>query len=658
MLVDIAHALTFGLVILTAWASCAFLCGGVLRSAGWTRSGERALFAVFAVSAACSAALIQAMLRGDYSVAYVSQVSDRALPTGFKFTAFWAGMNGSLLMWLLMLSGYAAVAVIFARRRLPDLVPWVGLTLSLVTLFFAGVVAFMANPLARLPFVPVDGHGMNPSLQNYWMAIHPPTLYLGYVGLAVPFAFAVAALITGRVGGDWVRAVRAWVLWPWLCLGVGMVFGGHWAYIELGWGGYWAWDPVENASFMPWLAATAFLHSVMIQERRGMFRLWNITLILAAFALSIFGTFITRSGVVESVHSFARSPIGPWFLGFVVVIVAASIGLIHYRLPLLRSTHRIDSLLSREFGFMLNNLLFMSICAVTLFLTMYPTISELVTGERWTVGASAYNEINGSMGLLLLALTGIGPLVAWRKASWKSLRRSFRLPVAVGLVVLGTLLVAGVRKPAPLLAWSLAGFVVTCILLEFYVGARVVGANRGTGLARGLVSLVARNRPRYGGYIVHVAVAMLFVGVAGMAFREEEEALLRPGDTVSIHGHELRYVEPLYHGRPGTDVHSIRLEVTKDGQRVAELRPEFKMHSKFPEPEKDVAIHQTAAGDVYAILAQPLDPADPAAKVQVLWNPLVAWVWWSSYVMILGTAICAWPSRRAARAVVAASRAA
>lgn len=376
-----------------------------------------------------------------------------------------------------------------------------------------------------------------------------------------------------------------------------------------------------------------------------MFKAWNLILVMSAFALSVFGTFITRSGVVESVHSFAQSGVGPWFLGFVVAIVAVSAGLLFHRWPMLRSVHRIDSLASREFSFMLNNLLFMSICGVTLFLTMYPSISEWATGERWTVGASAYNEINGSMGLLLLALTGIGPVIAWRKASPESLRRAFLGPILVGAIVGAVLLASGVRAVMPLLAWALAAFAASCILSEFHAGARVVAAHRGVGYASGLAALIGRNRRRYGGYVVHLAIVMFFVGAAGMAFREEAEGFLAPGEALDMHGHRVVFAESEPYATGRSDIDRVRLVVEKDGRQVGELRPEFKVHHKFPEPEKDVSIHSTLTGDVYAILAEPVDPASGRAKIQVLWNPGVTWVWWSSYVLLLGTVICLWPER-------------
>jgi len=649
VLVDVGFYLLKGLVLLIGWAAACFLLAGVQNSDRWLAAGRRALLLSFAGTVACAAILVRAIFEGDYSVAYVAEVSEKALPSIFKFTAFWAGMDGSMLMWLLFLSGYSALAIATRPQSQRALVPWIGLTLALSMLFFAGMVAFMTNPLERLEVLQADGRGMNPSLQNYWMAIHPPTLYMGYVGLVVPFAFAVGALVTRRMDGDWIRTVRPWVIWPWLCLGVGMVFGGHWAYVELGWGGYWAWDPVENASFMPWLAATAYLHSVMVQERRGMFKAWNASLLMLAFALSIFGTFITRSGIVESVHSFARSGIGPWFLGFVIAIVATGAGLLFWRWPDLKTEHRIDALLSREFGFMLNNLVFLSICGVTLFLTMYPTISEWATGKRFTVGASAYTEINGTMAMLLLVLTGMGPVVSWRKASARSLRKSFLGPLILAGCVGLALFLAGIRQPLPLTTWALSAFVIACVLGEFHAGARVVAAHRAVSYLRGLSGLVGRNHRRYGGYVVHLAVAMFFIGVAGMAFRQDAEAVLAPGESVDVHGHHVTYVasSPYQTGR--SDVERVDLRVERGGQEVALLRPEFKIHHKFPEPEKDVAVRQTAAGDLYAILAEPVDRATGRAKIQVLWNPLVTWVWIASYLLIAGTVLCLWPqaSRRA-----------
>ena len=530
MLVDIGYYLLFGIALLSLWSCGAFVVGGSLRSEAWTRSGERAVHVITALTFVCSVILIGAILAQDYSVAYVAQVSDRSLPGIYKFTAFWAGMDGSMLLWLLMLALYCTAALWSLRGSHRDMVPWIGLALGVVTLFWSSLLAFEANPLQRLDFIPEDGRGMNPALQNYWMAIHPPTLYIGYVGLTVPFAFAIGALVSGRLDETWIRLVRRWMLLPWLALGIGMLFGGRWAYEEIGWGGYWAWDPVENASFMPWLTATAFLHSVMVQERRGMFKVWNLVLVIASFALSIFGTFLTRSGIVESVHSFANSDIGYWFLSFVILTAAISAGLIYYRLPSLEAEHRIDSLLSREFSFMLNNLALVAICLVTLFLTLYPPITEYFVGERWTVGIPAYNDVNGKLALLLLILTGVGPVIAWRRASLRSLQRSFLAPIIFAVVVTGVLLAFGIRNPIALAAWSACAFVTWCILAEFHRGARVVAAHRDVSYLSGLSGLIGRNRRRYGGYIVHLAMVMFFLGVAGIKYA----GFVKPGSGLRV----------------------------------------------------------------------------------------------------------------------------
>jgi cytochrome c-type biogenesis protein CcmF len=657
VIVDVAYYTTFALALLCFWSACAFLAGGLLGGEGWLASGRRALWLVFGLTGACSLAIVHATLIGDYNVAYVAQVSDRALPEVYKLSAFWASMDGSMLLWLLFLSGYAALAMRSLRRH-PALQPWAGLVLALCCLFWAGLIAFDTNPFERLAFTPEDGRGMNPALQNYWMAIHPPTLYLGYTGMAVPFAIALAALISGRLDNDWLHAVRRWMLVPWLALGVGMIFGARWAYEEIGWGGYWAWDPVENASLMPWLAATAYLHSAVIQERRGLFRVWNISLVLAAFVLSMLGTFITRSGVVESVHSFARSSTSPWFLFFVLVSVSLSAGLIFYRWPELKSAQHIDSLLSREFSFMLNNLGFVAICLAVLVMTLWAPISELFTGDRYVLGPPAFNASIAPLAVILLFLTGIGPLIAWRKASARSLRRAFLTPGLVGLATAAALVAAGLREPIAVLCWSGAVFVTWCIVEEFHRGARVVGTNRGIGYARGLVALVGRNRRRYGGYVVHLAVAAFFLGVAGMMYDEKAEVVLRPGEATSLHGYDITYAENVPYRGPGSDVYSVSLVVERDGERVAELRPEFKLHDKFPEPEKDVAILDTPLGDLYAILGQPVDPKDPSAKLQLKWNPLVEWVWASCYLLLLGTLICTWPERPRPSAAASRARAA
>jgi cytochrome c-type biogenesis protein CcmF len=479
------------------------------------RSAQNALFAAFGSSVVAAIVLLAALLRNDFSFTYVAEHTSRELPTPYTISAFWGGQEGSLLLWLLVLTGLSALAVGLARRTSADLIAWVIPVLGLVASFFAFMLVAVSSPFAT-QVAPADGAGLNPSLQNPYMMIHPPMLYLGYVGLTIPFAFAMGALLARRTDELWVVATRRWTLVAWTALGIGQLLGAHWAYVEVGWGGYYAWDPVENAALMPWLAATAFLHSVMIQEKRGMLKVWNVLLVVLAFCLAIFGTFLTRSGVVSSIHSFTQSPLGAWFLGFICLVAAGSLALVISRLPLLRSRTRIESLVSREATFLYNNLLLVALCLTILWGVIFPILSEAVRGEQITVGGPYYNFFLRVFGLPLLLLMGIGPLVAWRRASLRSLGRSFAWPagiaVAAGIVLL--LLGAG-SSWIGLLAYTFAAFVLGSIGYEFARGTRARRALTGGPWIWAFTELVARNRRRYGGYIVHAAVVLLAIGVAG-----------------------------------------------------------------------------------------------------------------------------------------------
>src|SRR5437764_1669472 len=435
-------------------------------------SAQNALIGSFAATVVATVVLLAALARHDFSFRYVAQHTSRELPLGYTLTAFWGGQEGSLLLWLLVLSGYSVAAVLTARRAGREVLAWVVPTLALVGTFFALLLVFVASPFAT-QIAPADGAGLNPSLQNPYMAIHPPMLYLGYVGLTVPFAFAMGALLARRTDERWIVATRRWTLAAWAFLGLGQLLGAHWGYVEIGWGGYYAWDPVENAALMPWLAATAFLHSVMIQEKRGMLKVWNVLLIVLAFCLSLFGTFLTRSGVVNSIHSFTESPLGPWFLGFICAVTTGSLALVFWRLPLLRSKTRLESLVSREATFLYNNLLLVALCLTILWGVAFPILSELVKGESSTVGRPDYDFFRRAFGLQLLLLMGIGPLVAWRRASLRSLGRTFLWPAGAALVV-GVLLVAlGAGSSAPgLVAYTFSAFVLASITLEFVRGTR------------------------------------------------------------------------------------------------------------------------------------------------------------------------------------------
>src|SRR5678815_1858502 len=419
------------------------------------RSVRRSVFVVFGALVVASICLWKGLLSHDFNIEYVWAYTSRNLPTYFVISAFWAGQKGSLLFWAVVLSTFATVAQLLTARRHAHLLPYVAGVTQAVTVFFVSVMIFAANPFGRLDFTPLDGRGLNPQLQNVGMVIHPPMLYLGYISITIPFAFAVAALLSRRLDVGWIQAIRKWTLVSWLFLSIGITLGMWWAYVELGWGGYWAWDPVENASFLPWLTMTAFLHSVMIQEKRGMLKRWNLTLIIGTFLLSIFGTFITRSGVIASVHSFTQSNVGYFFLGFLFATAVAAYTLLYTRWPLLEADVELESMVSREAAFLFNNLLLVGVAFSVLWGTLFPIISEAVRGSKITVGPPFFNRVNIPIGLLLLALTGVGPLIAWRKASTANLRRQFTAPVASGLVTLVGLLASGMRDFYAIMALAL-----------------------------------------------------------------------------------------------------------------------------------------------------------------------------------------------------------
>src|SRR6266540_3487777 len=497
------------------------------------RSAQNALLAAFGVSVAASAILLTALLRHDFSFVYVAEHTSLELPTPYKISAFWGGQEGSLLLWLLILTGFSAAAVAFGRRTGADVLSWVVPVLGLVTTFFAFMLVAVSSPFDT-QVAPADGAGLNPSLQNPYMMIHPPFLYLGFVGLTIPFAFAMGALLARRTDELWIVATRRWTLFAWTALGIGQLLGAHWAYVEVGWGGYYAWDPVENAALMPWLAATAFLHSVMIQEKRGMLKVWNVLLVILAFCLSLFGTFLTRSGVVNSIHSFTESPLGPWFLGFICAVTVASLVLVFVRLPLLRAQTRLESLVSREAAFLYNNLLLVALCLTVLWGVAFPMLSELVRGETRTVGRPYYDFFLRTFGLPLLLLMGIGPLIAWRRASLRSLGRMFVLPAGIAVAFGVALLAFGAGSSVPgLVAYTFCAFVLASIALEFVRGTRATGS---------FTQLVGRNRRRYGGYIVHAAVVLLALGVAGSgAYGSSAEKRLSPGQSMEVAGYTLTY---------------------------------------------------------------------------------------------------------------------
>ena len=616
-------------------------------------SGQRAALAVSLLSIFATIILTQLLMTSNFDVDYVAHYTSQETPLIYKFTALWAGQSGSLLFWLFILSLYAIIAILQNQRSQLNLMPWVMIVLVTVQLFFLILVNFITNPFAptETDFVIVNGLGLNPLLQNATMAIHPPMLYLGFVGFTVPFAFSIAAMAQRDMNALWMRTVRQWLLFVWLMLSIGVMLGGWWAYQELGWGGYWAWDPVENASFMPWLAGTALLHSVMIQEKKDMLKVWNMVLIIITFTLCIFGTFLTRSGIMSSVHSFTASSLGPIFLGFVFFILVVSFGLMSRRMQLLRSKKRIESFSSRESGFLFNNVVFIVMCFAVLWGTLFPVISEAVRGTKITVGAPFFNQINIPIGLVLLCLTGIGPLLVWRKTSKQSFIRNFTTPVIAGLVMALVLYITNIRGYV-LISFSLSVFVLTTISLEFARGIRsritVHKENPLTAFWR----LLRKNRSRYGGYIVHVGIVFMFIGFTGHAFDTEKEFGLKKDETNHLSGYTFVLQNIREEERPNHYAWIADLHVSDaSGKETVMLHPEKRIYfHRNPDPERrqphsELDIYSTMKQDIYSIFNS-VDLENGVAYLKIMINPLVNWVWFGGFIFVLGTLVALWPPKK------------
>ena len=620
-------------------------------------SAQNALVAAFGSTLIASGVLLSALLRNDFSFTYVARTTSEALPTAYTISAFWGGQEGSLLLWLLVLTGFGAAAVRLNRGWARDLIVWVVPVFAAVSTFFAFLLVAVANPFA-LQAAPPDGAGMTPSLQNPYMLAHPPLLYLGYVGLTVPFAFAAGALIAGRTDERWLIATRRWTLFAWAALGVGQLLGAHWAYEEVGWGGYYAWDPVENAALMPWLAATAFLHSVMIQEKRGMLRVWNVLLVILAFSLSLFGTFLTRSGVVNSIHSFTQSSIGPWFLGFIGLTVTVSLALVFWRLPTLRSQTKLESVVSREAAFLYNNLLLLALCLTIFWGVVYPLLSEAVRGEAVVLGREYYDFFLRIFGLPLLLLMGIGPLIAWRRASLQSLLTTFAWPTGVAASAGVVLLALGAGSSVPgLIAYTFSAFVAATIALEFVRGTRARKALGATSWPGAFSSLIARNRRRYGGYVVHAAIVLLAIGIAGSsAFDTVAEARLVRGESMEVGRYRLEY--RALDERIAANATEIRAElaVSRGDRDLGTLEAGKNAYTIEEQVSNEVGIRSDPlTGEDLFVIAEQIDP-DGTVYFRVFVKPLVNLIWVAGVVFLLGSLIAMWPDAREQRRLVERAR--
>jgi len=722
-------------LLASGWSALAALLGAASASPGLQRSAERSLQVCAGLTVMVTVCLVSGFLTDDFRLNYVHSYSSVSQPLPYKIGALWGGQSGSLLLWVLILLVMGTLMIRTNRNKNRALMPVATAVVALTATFFMILLNFIESPFVTGP-AHADGVGLNPQLKNYWMMIHPPTLYLGYVGFTIPFAFGIAALVTRRTGDMWFRTTRRWTVFSWFVLGTGVLLGSYWAYIELGWGGYWAWDPVENASLMPWLTGTAFLHSVMIQERKGMLRVWNMLLIILTFSLSIFGTFLTRSGIISSVHSFATSNIGPAFFIFLVLIFFGSLVLLIMRLDHLKSKARLESVLSRESTFLFNNMILVGIAATILLLTTFPILSEAVTGRKVTMGPPIFNMVNIPWALILLALAGIGPLIAWRKASIGNLKRNFTLQSLVGawvliffLVVfdrysflpavqrlfgaLGRLDVAGVldefKTFYPALTFGIGAFVVGTTLVEFFRGTRVRVRKYEESVATALSQLMWRNKRRYGGYVVHVGVVMIFCGIASSsAYQIEQRQMLDPGQYLEIDDYLMRYDG--YELEAKDDYYGSRVHVSlydrNSGKALGSLYAEQRFHPnmmvqplresflrvkelgrtgsgdyqqgvlalynlvpgleeragrevKTPSTEVGIAkffspLQASRWGEDFYVIPLAVDPASGRASFRVFVNPMINFIWFGGLIFVLGSIFSILPDSRERKRLEAA----
>jgi cytochrome c-type biogenesis protein CcmF len=647
--------LALGIAFLLAIYSIgANLYGARTATPSFLASARHALWSMCAMVTVAIVALWMALLRSDFHLEYVASYSSLSLPIYYKITALWGGQQGSLLFWTWLLSIFISIAAFQNRRRNPDTAPYAMMVLAGIAIFFLGMLNFVTRPFDLLSPVPLNGHDLNPLLQNYWMAIHPPSLYTGYVSASVPFAFGAAALMTGKLDDSWIRSTRRWAIFSWLFLTLGNLFGARWAYEVLGWGGYWAWDPVENAAFMPWLVMTAYLHSVMIQERKDMLKVWNLSLIGLAFSLTIFGTFITRSGVISSVHSFTQSGLGPYFLGFLLLVVVGYTGLLIYRAKELRSPAEFESYLSREAAFLFNNLVLVGIAFAVFWGTIFPVLSEAVRGVKITVGPPFFDRVNMPLALGLIFLMGVGPLIAWRRTTPKNLLRSFAAPAALGVATGVALFAAGIRMWYVLAALSLAGFVLGTIVVEFRRGVVAREHMVSEPPARALVNLVAKNNRRYGGYIIHLGVLIAFVGIVGSQFfKAEVKKSVEQGQSFTIGSYLLRFDGLTSTETTHLDQFTARVSVFRNGRLVTVMTPAKLFFRVEQQPATHVAIRSTPFADLYLVLAG-IDESGTRATFQVFLTPLVFWLWTGGLIMVFGVVIVMWPNVRERAAIAAA----
>jgi cytochrome c-type biogenesis protein CcmF len=644
---EIGHGLIIVAMLLAVWGALAAVAGGRTGRTALLESSQHAALGVFALVTCALALLTYAFLTFDFSVRYVAMNTNLATPYYYRITAVWGALEGSLILWSWMVAVFTLIVILRHRHNARELYPWVLAVMLGVLTFFLLVMSVSAPPFERLSPVPANGRGLNPLLEDSGMITHPVALYLGFTGFTVPFAFAIAALVTGRVGDRWITLTRRWTIVAWYFLSLGLLIGGWWSYHVLGWGGYWAWDPVENAAFMPWLTGTAFLHSVMIQERRRMLKLWNIGLVIMTFSLTLFGTFLTRSGVIASVHAFSQGSVGVFFLGFLAVVVFTSLALLAWRWEALGAEGQLDSVVSRESAFLLNNVLLVAATFTVFFGTVFPLLSEAVRGVKVSVGAPFFNQVNVPLFLSLVFLMGVGPLIAWRRASPENLRRNFLWPVVIGLVAATVVFALGVRSALAVLSLAVTVFVLATIGVD-YLRATRARQRMGEGLMRAMGGLLLRHNRRYGGFVVHLGILFIVVGVTGsQAWSVQREATLQKGQAIDLAGYKFQFDGLAAREAGNHFLVESTFTVTNGRMPTRELKPAKKFYPQEQSPIAHVDYHLGLINDLYLVLGDfARDGSQATVKVQV--NRMVSWIWIGGLVLTLGTALAILPERKKA----------
>lgn len=637
---------SIGLLIalgLSLYSIVAFFLFNNNKGLKYLLSAKNAVYGTALFTSISAFIMIYALLTSDFSIEYVVQYTSQDLPNIYKFSALWAGNDGSLLFWAWILVILAAIVT--ASRKNKEFVPYASPIMMVVSVFFLFMINFVSQPFVQLPTPPLDGMGMNPMLQNPGMMIHPLTLYFGYVGFTVPFAFAMAALLLKDSGAKWIKLTRKWTLISWLFLTLGNLFGAQWAYVELGWGGYWAWDPVENASLMPWLTGSAFLHSVMVQERKNMLKIWNMVLIIITFGLTLFGTFLVRSGVVASVHAFGDSSLGAYFLIFTSLIILASLYLVADRITMLRQGSEFESYISKESSFMLNNLLLVGSAFSIFWGTVFPIVSEAIVGQKIAVGIPYFNQVNAPIGLAFTFLMGICPLIAWRKATFENISKNFLWPWIIAIVgLLAIVFVGGITKPYALTAYTICIFVISSTLQDILKGVWVRKKITGENLALSFIKLISKNRRRYGGYTIHLGIVMMIIGITGSnVFNSETIKTFKPGEIAVVEGYTIAFKGLQETTRDNMEIVYADLEVSKNNKLRGNLQVEKVFYSKSDQPTTEPAIISTFKEDFYVLLTGWENDGSASFKIHI--NPQIKWLWTGGWFIVLGILYTLWPGK-------------